>query len=101
MAVAGLLLCAPALSRAEPPADGMRLYAPAPTVIIHGTGDEVVPIAVSHAFAAAYPDDVRLIEVDDEHGLAQSLDRIVAETRALLGSDNEEIAGSVSIGWRF
>jgi len=27
-----------------------------------------------------------LIEVDDEHGLAQSLDRIVAETRALLAS---------------
>jgi len=75
-----------ALIRAEPPADTMRLYAPVPTVIIHGKGDEVVPIAVSRDFAAAYPDDVRLIEVDDEHGLAQSLDRIVAETRALLAS---------------
>ncbi len=82
--VTGLLLCAPALGRTEPPADTMRLYPPAPTVIIHGTGDEVVPIEVSRTFAAAHPDGVRLIEVDDEHRLARSLDRIVAETRALL-----------------
>jgi len=82
--ITGLVLCAPALGRTEPPADTMRLYPPVPTVIIHGTGDDVVPIDVSRAFAATHPDGVRLIEVDDEHRLAQSLDRIVAETRAFL-----------------
>lgn len=83
--VTGLVLCAPALGRREPPATNMALVAPVPTVIVHGTRDDVVPISVSRAFAAANPGRVTLIEVDDEHRLAGSLDRIVAETRALLG----------------
>ncbi len=82
--ITGLVLCAPALGRSEPPADSMRLYPPVPTVIIHGTGDDVVPIEVSRAFAAVHPDGVRLIEVDDDHRLAGSLERIIAETRGFL-----------------
>ncbi len=36
---------------------------PAPIIIIHGTEDEVVPIAASRDYAQAYPDQVQLIEV--------------------------------------
>lgn len=79
----GLLLCAPALGHREPPADHMRLYPPAPTIILHGRGDVVVPAGVSEAFAAEHP-QVRLDLVDDEHTLTASIDRIVAHTRTLL-----------------
>jgi len=82
--VRGLLLCAPALLRFEPPADRMRLYPPAPTIIIHGRGDEVVPARVSEDFAAEYP-EVRLELVDDGHTLAGSIDRIIAAARELQG----------------
>jgi pimeloyl-ACP methyl ester carboxylesterase len=78
----GLLLCAPALGHAEAPADAMRLYPPAPTVIIHGRGDVVVPASVSEDFAAAHP-EVRLELVDDEHTLSNSIERIVAVAREM------------------
>ncbi len=81
-ALRGLVLCAPALARSEPPADGMLLYPPAPTIIIHGTGDTIVPPTVSQAFAAAHP-DVQLVLVDDDHPLARSIDLIVTATRAM------------------
>jgi uncharacterized protein len=42
---------------------------PAPITIIHGTEDEVVPIAASRAYARAYPDQVQLIEVAAGHDL--------------------------------
>jgi pimeloyl-ACP methyl ester carboxylesterase len=88
--LAGLLLCAPALARTEPPAAELRrrtgLRPPAPTVVIHGLRDEVIPIAVSRDFAHAHPDRVELVEVDDDHGLAGSLDRIVAATRDLMAA---------------
>ncbi len=50
---------------------------PCPTVIIHGRRDEVVPIESSRHYAATRF-HVRLIEVDDDHGLAASLDTIRA-----------------------
>lgn len=48
-----------------------------PTVIVHGTRDEVVPIESSREYARER-DHVRLIEVDDDHGLAGSVDPIEA-----------------------
>lgn len=54
-----------------------------PTLILHGTRDEVVPIASSRAYAAAHA-NVRLVEVDDDHGLLASVDRIAAEIFAFL-----------------
>jgi pimeloyl-ACP methyl ester carboxylesterase len=77
--LAGLVLCAPALARAEPPADSMELCAPCPTIVIHGTRDQVIPIQVSRDFAAGN-DRVTLVEVDDDHALADSLDFIVGAT---------------------
>ncbi|MFW5877413.1 MAG: alpha/beta fold hydrolase [Myxococcota bacterium] len=54
---------------------------PCPTVIIHGRGDPTVPIEGSRAYAAAHSDRVRLVEVDDDHGLMASLDTIHDEVR--------------------
>jgi pimeloyl-ACP methyl ester carboxylesterase len=54
-----------------------------PTLIIHGTGDETVPVQRSRTFAAGKP-HVRLIEVDDGHELVASLPRILAETETFL-----------------
>eukprot|EP00741_Cyanophora_paradoxa_P021384 tig00021350_g20643.t1 len=42
-----------------------------PTLIIHGRQDEVVPIESSRQYAAARPATVRLLEVDDEHGMVR------------------------------
>jgi pimeloyl-ACP methyl ester carboxylesterase len=77
----GLLLCAPALHLPDPPDLGITRRCPAPTTIIHGTRDDVIPIDVSRAFARDH--GARLIEVDDEHALPHSLDLIVSTTRAL------------------
>jgi pimeloyl-ACP methyl ester carboxylesterase len=43
-----------------------------PTVILHGTRDDVVPIELSRQFAADRP-HVRLIELDDDHELLATL----------------------------
>jgi pimeloyl-ACP methyl ester carboxylesterase len=48
-----------------------------PTTIIHGTRDTVVPIESSRDYAQAHP-YVRLIEVDDDHLLVDSLATIEA-----------------------
>ncbi len=58
---------------------------PCPTRIVHGRRDEVVPVETSRAYAATHPDRVTLVEVDDDHGLAASLDRIEAEALTLFG----------------
>ncbi|MBX3156728.1 MAG: alpha/beta fold hydrolase [Deltaproteobacteria bacterium] len=55
-----------------------------PTLILHGTGDDVVPVAGSHRFAAQAGPHVRVIELDDGHELAASLPRLLAEADAFL-----------------
>lgn len=54
-----------------------------PTLILHGTKDDAVPIEVSRTFAQGR-DNVRLIELDDGHELVASLPRLLAETEAFL-----------------
>lgn len=54
---------------------------PCPTRIVHGTRDAVVPVGSSRRYAAARP-HVTLVEVDDAHELAASLDLVAAETLA-------------------
>mgnify|MGYP002877414947 CR=1 FL=1 len=60
-----------------------RPAAPCPTVIIHGRADETVPIAISRRYAAEHP-SVRLVELDDDHSLLASIDRIEQELIACL-----------------
>ena len=52
-----------------------------PTRVLHGVGDEVVPIDGSRRWAAAH-DDVELIELDDDHRLLRSLATIQAHVEA-------------------
>ncbi|GAB4532705.1 MAG: alpha/beta fold hydrolase [Haliangiales bacterium] len=51
---------------------------PCQTLIIHGRRDQVVPIDCSRDYAAGHP-DVRLLEVDDDHSLVSSMERVAAE----------------------
>jgi pimeloyl-ACP methyl ester carboxylesterase len=81
--VSGLVLCAPALMLPPPPGTVERLAGPpAPTILVHGLRDEVIPIEVSRRFAREH--GVELREVDDDHGLGHAgLPVILAAVREL------------------
>lgn len=68
--------------------DGMLYAEPvppaAPTLIIHGLSDDVVPIQGSRAYAAAYPELVDLVEVEAEHTLNDQLDLIWDRVQSFL-----------------
>lgn len=84
----GLLLCAPALGHAEKPVlrpAGLVSPPGLPVRIVHGRMDRVVPIEGSRAYRARSGPHVELVEVDDDHRLAASLDAIVAAARTLGG----------------
>jgi hypothetical protein len=55
-----------------------------PTRIIHGRRDETVPVDSSRTYAATRP-HVELVEVDDDHGLAESLPEIGAHIMNFFG----------------
>ena len=80
--VPGLVLCAPALMLPPPPGTVEALRRPAPTIIVHGTADEVIPIERSRTFARDH--GAVLHEVDDDHRLAAAgLPIILAAVREL------------------
>ena len=54
-----------------------------PTLIVHGTKDDVVPIDHARRFAEGRP-HVRMIELDDDHQLIASVPRILAESDTFL-----------------
>jgi pimeloyl-ACP methyl ester carboxylesterase len=60
--------------------DGLRYLEPvppsSPIVIIHGSRDVTVPTEDSRAYAAQYPEQVRLVEVDADHDLNGHLELI-------------------------
>lgn len=84
----GLLLCAPALHLDEPPIDTHTiLIAPEgmKTAIIHGIGDDVVPISCSIEYAERSGEDiVAFHQVDDGHRLAASHGEIIGAARLLI-----------------
>jgi pimeloyl-ACP methyl ester carboxylesterase len=61
---------------------------PCPTRIVHGRRDEVVPIEISRRYAASRP-HVDLVELDDDHALTDSIDRIEAEARKWIVGTND------------
>jgi len=67
--VAGLVLCAPAIHR--PAAKHLDVENLPPTIVIHGTADTVVPFSCSAVFGE------RLIAVDDDHRLSNSMPEIL------------------------
>jgi alpha-beta hydrolase superfamily lysophospholipase len=56
----------------------------APITIFHGTQDEVVPVTASRAYAARYPEQVRLIEVEAAHDINDHLPLIWQVTQRFL-----------------
>ncbi len=67
--VAGLVLCAPAIHR--PAAANLDLHNLPTTVVIHATLDNVVPLN------AILPFEYRLIKVEDDHRLSNSMTEIL------------------------
>lgn len=61
-------------AREQPP----QPEVPCETLIIHGSRDEIVPIEGSRSYAAAR-EHVQLLELDDDHALAASAERIAQE----------------------
>jgi predicted esterase len=83
----GLLLCAPALHLKEDPVDDETvLVAPKgmSTVIVHGIGDDIVPISCSIEYAERSGNDIlQFHRVDDGHRLAESHSSILEGANAL------------------
>jgi pimeloyl-ACP methyl ester carboxylesterase len=70
------------LERKEPPnLSPDELQVTAPTIIVHGTQDYVVPVEVSRRFAQK--SGVSLIETPDGHRLHDSLGQIVQAVNSL------------------
>ncbi|MCL4299618.1 MAG: esterase [Anaerolineae bacterium] len=73
--------------------DGLRYLQPvppaAPTIIVHGRQDEVVAIEHSRAYAAHFPDQVHLVEVDADHQLSDQLAFIWQQVQSFLLSGDE------------
>jgi len=57
----------------------MRPEVQCPTRIIHGTRDDVVPIRLSRSYARDRA-GVDIVELDDDHSLAGSLDLVLEQT---------------------
>lgn len=79
----GVVLCAPALERAEPPnEDPNTLALVGPTVIIHGIEDEIVSVEVSQRYASRT--GATLVEVHDGHRLENSRAKILEALASLI-----------------
>jgi pimeloyl-ACP methyl ester carboxylesterase len=62
-----------------------------PCLILHGLKDEVVPYEKSARFAAAHPDNTKLVGFDSGHELTDVLDGIWDESsRFLFGTNQRE-----------
>jgi alpha-beta hydrolase superfamily lysophospholipase len=57
-----------------------------PTLVVHGTKDDVVDVERSRDFARVTAAHVRLVEVDDGHELTASIDRILLEADIFFAS---------------
>lgn len=82
-AVFGCVLCAPALFDDQVQELAALQQVPEKTVILHGTRDDIVDIAVSRRFAAKH--GCRLVEVEDGHRLENSRPLLLELVRQVRG----------------
>ncbi len=89
----GTLACVEAFSKTDFRADAAKINVP--TLILHGTGDKVVPIDPSARQAAKLIPQAELIELDGEpHGtLATRKDDVIAHLLSFLGGDSRPAIG--------
>ena len=83
----GPLLLAPALHYPEPPNNNPEdLVAPkeVPVTIIHSIEDDIVPISASKDYIKRSGNNIKLIEVKDNHVLENSIELIIFEAKKLL-----------------
>jgi len=59
-----------------------------PTIVFHGVNDETVPLEHSKVFAAANEKLVELVQLNDNHELAQALDQIWHDSMTFLQKHN-------------
>jgi pimeloyl-ACP methyl ester carboxylesterase len=68
--------------------DGLRYLEPvppaSPVIIIHGRDDRTVPIEPARVYAANFPDNIQLVEVDADHDLNGHLDFIWGHVESFL-----------------
>jgi pimeloyl-ACP methyl ester carboxylesterase len=57
---------------------------PVPVLILHGKDDEVMPIKNSRNYASQYPEMVKLVELDSDHGLLDRMDEIWEHVSSLI-----------------
>ncbi len=67
--------------------DGLRysgqIPPPAPILILHGKADEIVPVQNSRDYALQYPEMVKLVELDSDHGLLDQMQAIWGHVSSL------------------
>ena len=81
------MLLAPALHYPEHPNDNPEnLIAPEniPVTVIHSATDDIVPINASKDYLERSEENVKLIEVLDNHALENSIEIIISESKKLL-----------------
>lgn len=78
--VHGYVLCAPALHRGHPDA---VTRVPAVAVVLHGRADDIVPIEASRVFCRRF--GIELVEVEDDHVLHGSMDKMIELVRQVAG----------------
>ncbi len=89
----GTLACVEAFATTDFRGDAARVNVP--TLILHGTGDKVVPIDTAARRAAKLIPQAELVELDGEpHGLlATRKDDVIAHLLSFLGGDTRQAIG--------
>ena len=81
-----LLLLAPALMWREAPVDdpsALLIPKGLPAIVLHGVHDSIVPLALSHELAARSGEHVKVVELDDDHALRNSMTQIADAVASL------------------
>jgi len=94
LVVPGLVLCAPAIGLPIPAKWSVEIAPPRNTIVLHGRRDDVVPIDATREFLATHRHDgIELVELDDDHSLAGSIDALLAAVDRLASAARPTTSG--------